>query len=86
MTTILEDIRSLLILEENLNMLGSKYSFDDYRKFYEEKFPPISIPEELRIDNGTIIRGEDEVNDNDESATQEQLTEDEAEEDIQFGF
>lgn len=86
MATILEGIRSLLILEDNLNMLGSKYSFDDYRKFYEEKFPPMTIPEELRIDDGTIIRGEDEVDEGEEYAPQEEQAEEEVIEDNDFPF
>lgn len=63
MATILEGIRSLLILEENLALLGSKYSFEDYRLFYEEHFAPMQIPEELRIDSTLPFRGEDEVPD-----------------------
>ena len=86
MATILEGIRSLLILEDNLNMLGSKYSFDDYRQFYEEKFPPMTIPEELRIDDGTIIRGEDEVDEGEEYAPQEEQAEEEVIEDDDFPF
>jgi tetratricopeptide (TPR) repeat protein len=61
MATRLEGIRSLLILEENLKLLGTRYSFEDYRKFYEENFQPMEIPEELQIESETIIRGEDEV-------------------------
>ena len=61
MATRLEGIRSLLILEENLKLLGTRYSFEDYRKFYEENFQPMEIPEELQIESETILRGEDEV-------------------------
>ena len=86
MATVLEGIRSLLILEENLNLLGSKFSFEDYSRFYEERFPPMQIPEELRIDDGTLIRGEDEIDyttDTDENSSPE---EDEAQEDEDFPF
>lgn len=88
MTTVLEGIRTLLILEENLNMLGTKYSFEDYRKFYEENFQPMNIPQELRLDDGTIIMGEDEVKDEEKPETQ--LENEEIEEvdddDFPFGF
>lgn len=88
MTTVLEGIRTLLILEENLNMLGTRYSFEDYRKFYEEKFQPLDIPQELRLDDGTIIMGEDEVKEQEEPETQdsEEVIEDEDDDDFPFGF
>lgn len=89
MATVLDGIRTLLILEDNLNLLGTKYSFDDYKTFYDEHFTPLQIPEELRLDNGTIIRGEDEVPDNgedDETENQPEDEYDESEEDFPFGF
>lgn len=90
MARVLEGIRTLLILEENLNLLGSKYSFDDYRIFYEEKFTPLQIPEELRIDTGTVIMGEDEVDPTQDVQNQELQTEEEdvagEEDDFPFGF
>ncbi len=92
MATVLEGIRTLLILKENLQLLGTKYSFDDYAKFYEEHFTPMEIPEELQIDmdNETIIRGEDEMPDEplennwEEDATEEE--EEVVEDDFPFGF
>ena len=89
MATRLEGIRSLLILEENLNLLGSKYSFEDYRKFYEENFQPMEIPEELQMESETIIRGEDEVDDTmpekkDEGIDNEMEADDD--DDFPFGF
>lgn len=89
MATILDGIRTLLILEENMKLLGSKYSFDDYSKFYEDVFTPIEIPEELKLDDNTVIRGEDEVEDtNGDSAENSKKDEidTEAEEEFPFGF
>ena len=88
MATVLEGIRTLLILEENLNMLGGKFSFEDYSNFYEATFAPMDIPEELRLDNETIIRGEDEIDEGDfPSSGREAETEDEeTEDDFPFGF
>lgn len=90
MATVLEGIRTLLILEENLNLLGTKYSFEDYRKFYDENFQPLQIPHELRLDDGTIIRGEDEVNDLEDIETENEMEEEEEDEgydnDFPFGF
>lgn len=67
MATTLDGIRSLIILQENLNMIGVGYSFEDYRRFFEEKFTPMDIPSELRLDDGTVIRGEDETDDSEET-------------------
>ncbi len=51
MNTLLEGIRSLLISDKNLQMLGKQYSFDDYGIFFDEKLAPLKVPEGLRIDD-----------------------------------
>ena len=78
----------LLILEENMNLLGSKYSFEDYARFYDEHFAPMQIPEELRLDDGTVIRGEDEVeiSEEDRRSDEEEEQQEEEEDDFPFGF
>lgn len=88
MATVLEGIRTLLILEENMNLLGSKYSFEDYARFYDEHFAPMQIPEELRLDDGTVIRGEDEVeiSEEDRRSDEEEEQQEEEEDDFPFGF
>jgi hypothetical protein len=90
MATVLEGIRTLLILEDNLNLLGTKYSFEDYSKFYEEQFTPMQIPEELRIEEGTLIRGEDEIDFSEEEASKNpaegEVQQEEEEDDFPFGF
>ena len=49
--------RVVIISEDNLQLLGTTYSFDDYAKFYEEKFAPLEIKPELYLDaNGQEIR------------------------------
>lgn len=88
MATVLEGIRTLLILEENMNLLGSKYSFEDYARFYDEHFAPMQIPEELRLDDGTVIRGEDEVeiSEEDRRSDEEEEQQEKEEDDFPFGF
>lgn len=88
MNTVLDGIRTLLILEENLNLLGNKFSFEDYRKFYENVFTPIDIPQELRLDDNTLIRGEDEIDDTIESETDngEEAESETDNNDFPFGF
>lgn len=46
----LEGIRSLLISDDNLKLLGTTYSFDDYKEFYDRYFAPMEVPEDLRLD------------------------------------
>jgi hypothetical protein len=89
MATVLDGIRSLLILEENLKLLGTKFSFEDYSRFYEVHFQPMQIPEELRIEDGTLIRGEDEIDDtadSDEDSSPEEEETLEEDDDFPFGF
>ena len=88
MLKVIEGIRSLIILEENLNLLGTKYSFDDYQRFYEEYFSPLEIPEELKLDNGIIIRGEDELDDSvkDVPELEDNVNNTSEDDDFPFGF
>ena len=51
MATILEGIRTLLISDDNLSRLGTAFSFDEYKEFFDEKFAPLDIPDDLRIDD-----------------------------------
>ena len=50
MRTRLEGIRTLLISDDNLKMIGKEFSFDDYKAFYDEHFAPLEVPEDLQID------------------------------------
>ena len=81
----LEGIRTLLISEENLKMLGTDFSFDEYKEFYDEKFAPLEVPEDLQIDEPTDL----EIIDPDEEQPEPQKKEDEPvedEDDFPFGF
>ena len=49
----LEGIRSILISEPNLKLLGVRYSYDEYAEFYEEELSPMEVPEELILDAPT---------------------------------
>ena len=83
MATVLEGIRTLLISDENLKNLGRSFSFDEYKEFFDDKFAPLEIPEDLRIDEPTDL----EVLDPDDVEAKEEETEEENEEDdFPFGF
>ena len=46
----LEGIRGILISEDNLKLLGTRYSYDDYKDFYDEQLRPLQLPEGLILD------------------------------------
>ena len=50
MRTRLEGIRGILISENNLKLLGTRYSYDDYKDFYDEQLSPLQLPEGLILD------------------------------------
>ena len=90
MATVLEGIRTLLIAEDNLKLLGTQFSFDDYKDFYDEKYAPLQVPEDLRIDENQIIEPVD-GEDTDGPAGDENTNEDEEEitvddDDFPYGF
>ena len=68
MNRLLEGIRSLLISEENLEHLGTDFSFDDYKEFYDEKFAPLTVPN-MDIDEPVDLefKDPDEVDENEKS-------------------
>lgn len=88
MRTRLEGIRTLLISDDNLKMLGKEFSFEEYKEFYDEHFAPLEVPEDLKIDNPTDL----EILDPDEEYEREQDEEKQATEteeednDFPFGF
>ena len=55
MSVILKNIRSVIISEINLKLLGTVFSFDDYKQFYDEKFAPLPVPEDFKLDEPTSI-------------------------------
>ena len=42
----LKGCRSLIISETNLQLIGNRFSYDDYQQFYEDTFVPMKISEE----------------------------------------
>ena len=88
MAGVLEGIRSLIISEENLKLVGTTFSFDDYRDFYQQKLAPIEVPEDLIIDEPTDIEFVDpeEVDENSENPEEEENGTPEGEDDFPFGF
>ena len=57
----LRPCRSLVISEQNLALIGIRFSYDDYQKFYEATFLPLKISDEqlLTIPNVPILPFDD---------------------------
>ena len=53
MRTRLEGIRAILISEQNLRLLGTRYSYDEYAEFFDTELSPLEVPEELVLDEPT---------------------------------
>lgn len=87
MSALLKGIRTLLISEDNLKLIGTEFSFDDYKEFYDDKFAPLDIPEDLIIDEPTDLEilDPDEVDEKAEEEEQQQGVVDD-DDDFPFGF
>lgn len=81
----LEGIRAILISEANLKLLGTRYSYDEYAEFFEAELSTIKLPEDLILDEPTdnfpkdiddIPLSEEKADEIDDSATEEEETED----------
>lgn len=85
MATLLEGIRTLLISDENLGQLGIAFSFDEYKEFFDEKFAPLEIPDDLIIDEPTDLEIRD-PDDEDAAKKERESEEAEEEDDFPYGF
>ena len=55
MAIVLDGIRSVLISDDNLKLLGKDFSFDEYKEYYDEHFAPIEVNKDLIIDEDQVI-------------------------------
>ena len=88
MRTRLEGIRTLLISDDNLKMIGKEFSFDDYKEFYDEHFAPLDVPEDLKIDSPTDLEilDPEELDKMDKSDKSDEPNETEQSDDDDFPF
>ena len=86
MSEKVKDCRSLIISEKNLPLLGTAYSYDDYLKFYEEKFIPLKISEEelLIVPEGMTPLDPEDVIEEEDSNEEGEMTDEEDDEDELF--
>jgi hypothetical protein len=60
MTEKLKGTRSIIISEENLKLLGTKFSFNDYENFYAKTFSAVKISDEQLLEiPANIVQPED---------------------------
>lgn len=90
MQPLLRQCRSIIVSEDNFKLLGTKYSYSDYEKFFDEELAPIEISKEKLLDNPADIVTQPSADDDGE-ATGENDNEDindeaPAEEDDAGGF
>lgn len=80
-------IKTLLISDKNLSMLGKQYSFDDYSTFFEEKFAPLEMPKDVNLDEqiDQPFIDPDDVDETRDNGSEEELIEGD-EDDFPFGF
>ena len=68
----LRHCRSLIISQQNLKLIGSRFSYNDYDEFYEKTFAPLHVSDEQlltipeKIDQPDIEDGEDDEEAGDE--------------------
>ena len=84
MSEQVKDCRSLIISETNLPLLGTAYSYDDYLKFYEEKFIPLKISEEelLIVPEGMVPLDPEDVGGPEPDDSEDTEEEEEEEDDL----
>lgn len=82
MAIVLEGIRTLLISDENLALLGTLFSFDEYKDFFDDRFAPLQIPNDFLLDEPTEI----EIHDPDDVETEETKDAVDDYDDFPYGF
>ena len=55
MRQALEGIRIILISQDNLSLLGTRYSYEEYTTFYDEHLSNRALPDHLNIDEPTDL-------------------------------
>ncbi len=56
MVELLKPLHRYIISEKNAALLGVSLSYDDYEEFYEENIAPVTLPNDLILDEPTEIR------------------------------
>jgi len=71
LSEILRHCRNIVISEQNLELLGSQYSYNDYDEFYEKNFAPLTISTRRLLDDPAEIEYERTEDSENEAAGEE---------------
>ena len=63
LSELLKSCRTLVISEQNLALIGTRYSYKDYDEFYEQTFLPLKISDEELLQIPGVIEQEEEPED-----------------------
>ena len=66
---LLQNCRTLVISEQNLALIGTRYSYRDYDEFYEQTFLPLKISDEELLQIPENIEQEEEAEDEEGAET-----------------
>ena len=61
LATLLQACRTLIVSEENLRLLGTSYSYQDYEKFFEQKIAPVEISTRPLLEEPEVIIQQEEL-------------------------
>ena len=67
----LKGCRRIIISQDNLKMLGTRYSYNEYETFFEQNFAPLKVSEEQLLNIPETIVQPEEPNEKGEKAPQE---------------
>ena len=62
---ILRPCRSLLVSQQNLSLIGTRFSYDDYEDFYKKTFSPMKVSDEQLLIIPQSVQQPDEEDDGD---------------------
>jgi hypothetical protein len=60
---LLQACRSLIVSEDNLRLLGTTYSYQDYEVFFEKEIDPVEISTQPLLDEPESITQEEDPDD-----------------------
>lgn len=76
MANSLKGCRRIIISDENLKLLGTKYSYVDYEKFFEQRFAPLQISNEQLLNIPESVEQQEEPaaeEDNNDNSEQQDM-------------
>ena len=87
MKAILNHCHSLIISQQNLALIGVRYSYDDYQKFYEKTFTPLKVSNEQLLNIPERVEQPDSEDEEDVPAEEADDSDDTPEQggDLDFG-